>query len=93
MTHHTNVVSTYTDICVDEVWIGIRGCRLTEYVKNKINVHYSRDNYSQHNNKCIQIINALNTTAWGKQKVTLTATYKAVMRLTLEYTCSNILIC
>ena len=32
-----------------------------------------------------QIIKALTATGWGKQKETLMATYKAVMRLAIEY--------
>ena len=36
----------------------------------------------------LQIIKALTATVWGKQKETLMATYKAVMRPALEYSFS-----
>ena len=36
----------------------------------------------------LQIINSLTATGWGKQKETLMATYKAVMRPALEYSSS-----
>ena len=36
----------------------------------------------------LQVIKALTGTTWGKQKETLVATYKAVMRPTLEYASS-----
>ena len=39
-------------------------------------------------NKCTQVINALNATAWGKQKETLMATYKTVVRPILMYASS-----
>ena len=45
-------------------------------------------NISVHAPKPLQIIKALTTTGWGKQKETLMATYKAVMRLALEYASS-----
>ena len=38
--------------------------------------------------KPLQVIKALTGTTWGKQKETLVATYKAVMRPTLEYASS-----
>ena len=38
--------------------------------------------------KPLQIIKALTATGWGKQKETLKATYKAVMRPALEYASS-----
>ena len=41
-------------------------------------------NISVHAHKHLQIIKALTATGWGKQKETLMATYKAVMRLALE---------
>ena len=41
-------------------------------------------NISVHAHKPLQIINVLTATGWGKQKDTLMATYKAVMRQTLE---------
>ena len=42
-------------------------------------------NISVHAYKPLQIIKALTATGWGKQKETLMATYKAVMRPALEY--------
>ena len=45
-------------------------------------------NISVHAHKPLQIINALTSTGWGKQKETLIATYKAVMRPALEYASS-----
>ena len=41
-----------------------------------------------HAHKPLQIIKALTVTGWGKQKETLMATYKAVMRPALEYASS-----
>ena len=41
-----------------------------------------------HAHKPLQIIKALTATGWGKQKDTLKATYKAVMRPSLEYASS-----
>ena len=43
---------------------------------------------SVHAHKPLQIIKALTATGWGKQKETLMATYKAVMRPALEYASS-----
>ena len=45
-------------------------------------------NISVQAHKPLQIINALTATWWGKQKETLMATYKAVMRSALEYASS-----
>ena len=45
-------------------------------------------NTATHAHKPLQVINALIGTTWGKQKETLVATYKAVMRLLLEYASS-----
>ena len=45
-------------------------------------------NISVQAHKPLQIINALTATGWGKQKETLMATYKAVMRPALEYVSS-----
>ena len=45
-------------------------------------------NISVQAHKPLQIIKALNVTGWGKQKETLMATYKAVMRPALEYASS-----
>ena len=42
-------------------------------------------NISVQAHKPLQMIKALTATGWGKQKETLMATYKAVMRLVLEY--------
>ena len=41
-----------------------------------------------HAHKPLQIIKALTATGWGKQKETLMATYKAIMRPALEYASS-----
>ena len=45
-------------------------------------------NISVQTHKPLQIIKALTATGWGKQKETLMATYKAVMRPALEYASS-----
>ena len=45
-------------------------------------------NISVQSHKPLQIIKALTATGWGKQKETLMATYKAVMRPALEYASS-----
>ena len=45
-------------------------------------------NISVQAHKPLQIIKALTATGWGKQKETLMATYKTVMRPALEYACS-----
>ena len=45
-------------------------------------------NISVQAHKPLQIMKALTATGWGKQKETLMATYKAVMRPTLEYASS-----
>ena len=45
-------------------------------------------NIAKHAQKHLQVIKALTGTTWGKQKETLVATYKAVMRTTLEYASS-----
>ena len=45
-------------------------------------------NISVHADKHLQIIKALTATGWGKQKETLMATYKAVMKPALEYASS-----
>ena len=44
-------------------------------------------NISVQAHKSLQMINALTATGWGKQKETLLASYKAVMRPALEYAC------
>ena len=43
---------------------------------------------SVHAHKPLQMIKTLTATGWGKQKETLMATYKAVMRPALEYASS-----
>ena len=45
-------------------------------------------NIATHAQKPLQVIKALTGTTWGKQKETLVATYKAVMRPILEYASS-----
>ena len=45
-------------------------------------------NISIHAHKPLQLIKASTTTGWGKQKETLMAIYKAVMRLAVEYASS-----
>ena len=45
-------------------------------------------NIATHAQKPLQVIKELTGTTWGKQKKTLVATYKAVMRPTLEYASS-----
>ena len=45
-------------------------------------------NMSVQSHKPLQMIKALTATGWGKQKETLMATYKSVMRPTLEYASS-----
>ena len=45
-------------------------------------------NIATHAQKLLQVIKTLTGTTWGKQKETLVATYKAVMRPTLEYASS-----
>ena len=54
------------------------------YLRPKTHIH----NISVKAHKLLQIIKALTATGWGKQKETLMATYKAVMRPALEYTSS-----
>ena len=45
-------------------------------------------NISVHSHKPLHIMKALTATGWSKQKETLMATYKAVMRPALEYASS-----
>ena len=54
------------------------------YLRPKTHIH----NISVQAHKPLQIIKALTATGWGKQKETLMATYKAVMRPALEYASS-----
>ena len=54
----------------------------------KLTYYTHINNISVHAHKPLQIIQALTATGWGKQKETLMATYKAVMRPALEYAAS-----
>ena len=45
--------------------------------------------YRTHVHTSLQLMKTLTTTWWGKQKETLMATYKAVMRLTLASSTST----
>ena len=54
------------------------------YLRPKTHIH----NISVQAHKPLQIIKTLTATGWGKQKETLMATYKAVMRPALEYASS-----
>ena len=60
-------------------WLPIRCCRTTTS-----NIH----NISVQAHKPLQIIKALTAIGWGKQKETLMATYRAVMKPALEYASS-----
>ena len=60
----------------------VLGLTLDPKLTYSIHIH----NISVH--KPLQMINALTATAWGKQKDTVMATYKAVMRPALEYASS-----
>ena len=55
------------------------------YLRPKLTYSTHIHNISVHAHKPLQIIKAFTTTGWGKQKETLTATYKAVMRPALGY--------
>ena len=59
----------------------ILGLTLNPKVTYSTHIH----NISVHAHKPLQIIKSLIATGWGKQKETLMATYKAVMRPSLEY--------
>ena len=59
---------------------------LTLDPKLKYDTHIQ--NIATHAQKPLQVIKALTGTTWGKQKETLVATNKAVMRPTLEYASS-----
>ena len=53
-------------------------------LRSKTHIHH----ISIHAHKPLQIIKVLTPTGWGKQKETLIATYKALMRPALEYASS-----
>ena len=55
------------------------------YLRPKTHIQPHIHNISVQAHKPLQIIKALTATGWGKQKETLMATYKAVMRPALEY--------
>ena len=59
---------------------------LTLYPKLTYSTHIHNISVQAH--RPLQIIKALTATGWGKQKETLMATYKAVMRPALEYASS-----
>ena len=59
----------------------VLGLTLNPKLTYSTNIH----NISVQAHKPLQIIKALTATGWGKQKETLMATYKAVMRPALEY--------
>ena len=54
----------------------------------KLTCNAHTQNIATHAQKPLQVIKALTGTTWGLQKETLVATYKAVMRTTLEYASS-----
>ena len=56
--------------------------------QNILNPDNNIYNISVQAHKPLQMIKALTATGWGKQKKTLMATYKAVMRPALEYASS-----
>ena len=62
----------------------VLGLTLNPKLTYSIHIH----NISVQAHKPLQIIKALTATGWGKQKETLMATYKAVMRLALVYASS-----
>ena len=62
----------------------VMGLTLDPKLKYSTHIH----NISVQVHKPLQIIKALTATGWGKQKETLMATYKAVMRPALEYVSS-----
>ena len=62
----------------------VLGLTLDPKLTYSIHIH----NISVQAHKPLQIIKALTATGWGKQKETLMATYKAVMRPALEYASS-----
>ena len=62
----------------------VLGLTLDPKLKYITHIH----NISVQAHKPLQMIKALTTTGWGKQKETLMATYKAVMKPALEYASS-----
>ena len=62
----------------------VQGLTLDPKLTYSTHIH----NISVQAHKPLQIIKALTATGWGKQKETLMATYKAVMRPALEYASS-----
>ena len=62
----------------------VLGLTIDPKLTYSIHIH----NISVQAHKPLQIIKALTATGWGKQKETLMATYKAVMRPALEYASS-----
>ena len=58
------------------------------YLRPKLTYSTHIHNISVQAQKPLQMIKALTATGWGKQKETLMATYKAVMRPDLEYASS-----
>ena len=74
------------DQCRNAIWAiathpKVLGLTLDPKLTYNTHIH----NISVHAHKPLQIMNALNATGWGKQKETLKAAYKAVMRPALEY--------
>ena len=58
------------------------------YLRPKTHIQHTHPNISVQAHNPLQIIKAVTATRWGKQKETLMATYKAVMRPALEYASS-----
>ena len=58
------------------------------YLRPKTHIQHTHPQRLRQAHKPLQIIKALTATGWGKQKETLMATYKAVMRPALEYASS-----
>ena len=57
------------------------------YLGPKTHIQHSHPHYRNTCTHSLQIIKTLTVTGWGKQKETLMATYKTVMRPALEYAC------
>ena len=58
------------------------------YLRPKTHIQHTHPQHLSTSTQPLQIIKALTATGWGKQKKTLMATYKAVMRPALEYASS-----
>ena len=58
------------------------------FLDPKLTYNCCIQNIATHAHKSLQVIKALTGTTWSKQKKMLVATYKAVMRPTLEYASS-----